>query len=90
MPSAPVNTDFFKYEYSVLFKSIGVLFSIKLITVEHDREAADKRLASKLKKECINEEDLVSTSCIVTTFEEPVPKPWRYYAGIIYFNSEPV
>ena len=89
MPSAPVNIDIFCYEYEVLFRSMGDLFSINLITVEHNREDADKRLALKLKEERINEEDLVSTSCIVEA-SVPVPKPWRYYAGIIYFNLEPV
>ena len=89
MPSAPVNIDIFCYEYEVLFSSMGALFSIKLITVEHNREAADKRLHWKLKKECIKEEDLVSTACTVGTFEEPVPKHY-YNTGIIYFNSEPV
>lgn len=89
MPSAPVNIDIFRYEYSVLFRSMGALFSINLITVEHNREDADKRLAWKLKKECIKEEDLVSTACTVKTFEEPVPKHY-YNTGIIYFNSEPV
>ena len=89
MPSAPVNIDIFNFEYEVLFKSMGALFSIKLITVEHNREAADKRLAWKLKKECIKEGDLVSTACTVGTFEEPVPKHY-YNTGIIYFNSEPV
>lgn len=89
MPSAPVNIDIFRYEYEVLFRSMGALFSIKLITVEHDREAADKRLASKLKKECIKEEDLVSVSCTTKTFEEPMPKHY-YNTGIIYFNSEPL
>jgi len=89
MPSAPVNIDIFRYEYEVLFKSMGALFSIKLITVEHNREAADKRLAWKLKKECIKEEDLVSVSYTTKTFEEPIPKHY-YNTGIIYFNSEPV
>lgn len=89
MPSAPVNIDFFSYEYSVLFKSMGALFSIKLITTERNKEDADKRLSWKLKKECIKEEDLVSVDCIVKTFEVPVPKHY-FNTGIIYFNSEPV
>lgn len=89
MPSAPVNTDFFKYEYSILFKSIGTLFSINLIIVEHSREDADKRLAWKLKKECIKQEDIVSNNCEVKTFEQPIPDNYRN-TGIIYFNSEPV
>ena len=89
MPSAPVSTDIFKYEYSILFKSIGVLFSINLITVEHSREDADKRLAWKLKKEYIKQEDIVSKNCEVKTFEQPIPDNYRN-TGIIYFNSEPV
>ena len=89
MPSAPVSTNVFKYEYSILFKSIGALFSINLITVEHSREDADKRLAWKLKKECIKQEDIVSNNCEVKTFEQPIPDNYRN-TGIIYFNSEPV
>lgn len=89
MPSAPVNIDIFRYEYEVLFKSMGALFSIKLITVEHNREDADKRLAWKLKRECIKQEDIVSENCEVKTFEQPIPDHYRN-TGIIYFNSEPV
>lgn len=89
MPSAPVSTDVFKYEYSILFKSMGVLFSINLITVEYSREDADKRLAWKLKREAIKEEDLISVDCQVKIFDKPIPKH-RYNTGIIYFNSEPV
>ena len=89
MPSTPVNIDVFHYEYSVLFKSTGTLFSIKLITVEHNREEADKRLKWKLKKEAIKEEDLISVDCQVKAFDKPIPKHW-YNTGIIYFNSEPV
>ena len=89
MPSAPVRTDVFEYEYSILFKSMGDLFSINLITVEHSIEDADKRLAWKLKKECIKQEDIVSKKCEVKTFEQPIPDHYRN-TGIIYFNSEPV
>ena len=89
MPSAPVSTDIFSYEYAILFKSTGVLFSINLVTVEHSREDADKRLAWKLKRECIKQEDIVSQNCEVKTFEQPIPDHYRN-TGIIYFNSEPV
>ena len=89
MSSAPVRTDVFEYEYSILFKSMGDLFSINLITVEHSREDADKRLAWKLKKECIKQEDIVSVNCEVKTLEQPIPDHYRN-TGIIYFNSEPV
>ena len=89
MPSTPINIDVFRYEYSVLFKSMGALFSINLITVEHSREDADKRLAWKLNKECIKQEDIVSKDCEVKTFELPIPDHYRN-VGIIYFNSEPV
>ena len=50
MPSQPIDVNMFGFEYSFEFRSVGSIFYGKLTTIEANREDADKRFASKLKK----------------------------------------
>ena len=89
MPSQPIDVNMFGFEYSFEFRSVGSIFSGKLTTIEANREDADKRFASKLKKECIDQEDVISTVCKVKIFSKEAQKDWRR-PGIIHFEAEPI
>ena len=89
MPSQPIDVDMFGFEYSFTFRSVGAVFSGKLTTIEANREDADKRFASKLKRECIDEKDVISTVCKVKVFSKEAQKDWCR-PGIINFEAEPI
>lgn len=87
--SQPIDVDMFGFEYSFQFRSSGTIFGGKLVTIEATREDAEKRFASKLKLECIKQEDIISTSLNVKIFPKESQKDWRR-PGIIHFEADPI